>query len=112
MIRLRRQYNLSMLMTVTFVLAINFAWMPWPAVGVLTVAIIIPLLFSGLKLIDWLVIYGIVVVFGIMLWPAHTPNPWRRRARKAITAPVPGSANRGAPNGSPVSSTGPQGRAG
>jgi hypothetical protein len=112
MVRLRRQYNLSMLMTVTCVLAINFAWMPWPAVGVLTVAIILPLLFSGLTLIDWLAIDGIVIVFGIMLWPANRPNRAWRKARTVITAPVPSSANQGAPNGGPGYSTGPQGPAG
>ncbi len=104
MIRLRRQYNMSTFMGVTFTLAINFAWVPWPWSGGLAAVLVIPLFVSGLTWIDWLVIYGIVGVFGTLILPPRATNLRRRRPRPVITTRPPITA----PNGSPTSLIDPE----
>jgi hypothetical protein len=108
MIRLRKQYNMSTFMSVTFTLAINFAWVPWPWSGGLAAVLIIPLFVSGLTFIDWLVIYGIVGVFGTLILPPLATNLRRRRPRPVITAPARIAAPRGAPDVASATSMGPE----
>ena len=108
MLRLRRQYNLATLMTAVLALAVDFAWVPWPASGLLTVAIVIPLIVSGFTLVDWLVIYGIVGVYGALMLPVVANNPTRRNARRVTTAPPSITAPQGAPNAGSATSGGPE----
>jgi hypothetical protein len=98
MIRLRRQYNLATLMAVVLALGVNFAWVPWPGSGVLAILIVISAVVSGFRLIEWLVIYGIVgVLLGLLIpaVPAHHPT---RTATTISTTPAPVAPYGGPPS--------------
>jgi hypothetical protein len=96
MIRLRRQHKLSTMMAVVLALGVNFAWAPWPGSGFFAVALVIPLLFTGFTRIEWLVIYSIIGLLGILMLPAVGTNHQRGRARPVITAPPPITVPQGA----------------
>ena len=63
-IRFRKQFSLRILLIVTCFLGMNFAWVPWPGSGLLAIVIAIPLFASRFRVIELVVLYGIVVVLG------------------------------------------------
>jgi hypothetical protein len=105
MVRLRR-HNLATLMTFVLGSAVSFALLPWPWAGIFTVAIIIPLIVSGLTFIDWLIFYSIVGVFGVLILPPLVTHYKRKRPRTVISTPPPISAPQDAANVGSLSSEG------
>lgn len=105
MVRLRR-HNLATLMTFVLGSAVSFALLPWPWSGILTAAITIPLIVSGLAFIDWLIYYSIVGVFGVLILPPLVTNYKRRRPRTVISTTPPITAPQDAANVGPPSSEG------
>ncbi len=89
MIRLHRQFSLARLIAVTCVLAINFAWVPWPGCLGLAVGIVVPLFVSGFTVLEWIVIYGNVGVLTGLLTPAVVHHHSTRKSAPSATAPAP-----------------------
>ena len=102
MVRIRTRCTLSTLMVVVLAQGLNLAWVPWPGSGVVAFAIVIPVVVSGLTLIEWMVTYSIVGVLLGLLMPAVTTDCRSRNAALRVVAPAPSLSNVG-----PTSPEGP-----
>jgi hypothetical protein len=90
MIRFRKQFSLRMLMLVTALLGINFAWVPWPTCLVFAVAIVVGGFIAQISLIECLVYAAAVFVLVAVSMPPHGyTSRARRRMRKVVVAPWP-----------------------
>jgi hypothetical protein len=97
----RFRFSLRRLMIVVTALGLNFGVVPWPACAVIGAALTLPLFLSSVRLIEWVVIYGIAGVIAAVMMPPIEPHVGRARARIPAppgappTAAVPTAARTG-----------------
>jgi hypothetical protein len=75
-LRLRKQFPIARLMTVTPLMGISLAVFPWPVCVVVAALIVVPFFVSGPNLFQWLLFYALAgFLVGLMTPPVVTHSP-------------------------------------